>query len=177
MAKKEVAEVRTSADLPGVAEFAASVIAEPSDNGAEAESAAALPGTPEPAPRRRRSKGAKDPVRQARARKMWETRRARTGSAPGTPQGDGSASEQAEHERRLQSWSEQAQELAPLVHMGVSEFVDPHYPERPYTLDDATQLSAAAVPVMEKYGVAGKLGRFPEITLLVVVLLQVNAYR
>lgn len=179
MAKKETAEVRISADLPGVEDFAQSVVADPGDTSPE-PSGGLPPGVEVPPPqvKRRRSRSSKpDPVRSARAHKMWETRRAKTdgGTARSAPRESEPAADN--YEARMQAWNEQAAELAPLVQLGVSEFIDPLFPERPYTLQDATQLSAAAVPVLEKYGVAGKLGRYPEITLLVVALLQVNVYR
>lgn len=126
----------------------------------------------------------KDPVRSARAKKMWEKRRAQgtagtrsrrarttraTADAPAEPP-------QKSQEQLLQEQVARANDFAPLIHMLGSELIDDKFPERPYSERDALQLSMAAVPVLDKYA-TGVQRYAPEVTLIAVVLIQVNAYR
>lgn len=145
--------------------------------GAAVAGGESTPAAPAEAP----APAGKDPVRSARAKKMWETRRAKGGAgtrARRSARADTPPAAPAEKspEQLQQEHFQKAREFAPLIHMLGAELLDDKFPERPYSENDALQLSAAAVPVLDKYA-TGMQRYAPEVTLIAVVLIQVNAYR
>lgn len=66
----------------------------------------------------------------------------------------------------------QAEQFAPLVHRLANLAVSRKWPEQPYTMQEALELTTAAIPVMQKYGEAAG-AYLPEIVLASVVFAQV----
>lgn len=157
-------------------------VSEP-DAGAPEQFAAELTAPPSAdasAPKRKRGRprgATKDPERSARAKRMWDKRRAATGAdTPGEP-APTDAPVEVQRAPLTQAELDQAvKEISPLLQMAGAEILDDSFPTRPYTDQDAEQLATALVPVLHKH--ASFLAAYSaEMSLVVVVLIQANSYR
>ncbi len=161
MAGKSEATVRTIPGEPPEA-LAARLTAESAQEGADDGDSGAEP----PKRKRGRPKGSK--TRKPRDYAAERARRAanKGGSVAEDPDDGGPSPEEMQAQL-----AQLVQQMVPLTYRLVGAVVNRKYPDNPYTIEEATELTAAMLPVAAKYG-DGFQEYLPELMLAGVCVAQ-----